>query len=37
MTSTADDYDDKLADEEREARNKEIRAREQQEQAGMHP
>ena len=37
MTSPGDDYDDKLADSEREARNKEIRAREQQEQAGMHP
>jgi len=36
MTSTVDDYDDNLANEEREARNKEIRAREQQEQAGMH-
>jgi len=36
MTSTVDDYDDKLADLDREARNKEIRAREQQEQAGMH-
>jgi hypothetical protein len=37
MTSPVDDHDDKLAESEREARNKEIKAREQQEQAGMHP
>ncbi|KIM48252.1 hypothetical protein M413DRAFT_16234 [Hebeloma cylindrosporum] len=35
MASTIDDYDDTLAAEEREACNKELRAREQQEQAAL--